>query len=125
LSRRVKAAVLLLLICCERKTLLNGWLILSDKFKRTGPLLCALEKEMSDFLSSNGTELINYSIMFFSHNETAAEAISPIALDVLYMHRSVLYSATAGITILNISWELLHCTFGAVLCTSDALERDE
>jgi hypothetical protein len=24
-----------MLICCERKTLLNGWLILADKFKRT------------------------------------------------------------------------------------------
>jgi hypothetical protein len=27
---------MLMLICCERKTLLNGWLILADKFKRTG-----------------------------------------------------------------------------------------
>jgi hypothetical protein len=26
----------LMLICCERKTLLNGWLILADKIKRTG-----------------------------------------------------------------------------------------
>jgi hypothetical protein len=26
----------LMLICCERKTLLNDWLILTDKFKRTG-----------------------------------------------------------------------------------------
>jgi hypothetical protein len=26
----------LMLICCERKTLLNGWLILVDKIKRTG-----------------------------------------------------------------------------------------
>jgi Tfp pilus assembly protein PilP len=25
----------LILICCERKTLLNGWLILADKIKRT------------------------------------------------------------------------------------------
>jgi hypothetical protein len=24
---------MLMLICCERKTLLNGWLILADKFK--------------------------------------------------------------------------------------------
>jgi hypothetical protein len=27
---------MLMLICCERKTLLNGWLILADKLKRTG-----------------------------------------------------------------------------------------
>jgi hypothetical protein len=25
--------LMLMLICCERKTLLNGWLILADKFK--------------------------------------------------------------------------------------------
>jgi hypothetical protein len=25
-----------MLICCERKTLLNGWLILADKLERTG-----------------------------------------------------------------------------------------
>jgi hypothetical protein len=30
--------LMLMLICCERKTLLNGWLILADKFKRTGCL---------------------------------------------------------------------------------------
>jgi hypothetical protein len=28
--------LMLMLICCERKTLLNGWLILADKFKRIG-----------------------------------------------------------------------------------------
>jgi hypothetical protein len=29
--------LMLMLICCERKILLiNGWLILADKFKRTG-----------------------------------------------------------------------------------------
>jgi hypothetical protein len=28
--------LMLMLICYERKTLLNGWLILTDKFKRTG-----------------------------------------------------------------------------------------
>jgi hypothetical protein len=28
--------LLLMLICCERKTLLNDWLILADKLKRTG-----------------------------------------------------------------------------------------
>jgi hypothetical protein len=27
--------LMLMLIYCERKTLLNGWLILADKFKRT------------------------------------------------------------------------------------------
>jgi hypothetical protein len=26
----------MMLICCERKILLNGWLILADKIKRTG-----------------------------------------------------------------------------------------
>jgi hypothetical protein len=30
---------MLMLICCERKTLLNGWLILADKFKRIGWLI--------------------------------------------------------------------------------------
>jgi hypothetical protein len=29
--------LMLMLICCERKTLLNGWLIQADKFKRTRP----------------------------------------------------------------------------------------
>jgi hypothetical protein len=29
---------MLMLIFCERKTLLNGWLILADKLKRTGPV---------------------------------------------------------------------------------------
>jgi hypothetical protein len=33
----------LMLIRCERKILLNGWLILSDKFKRTGPKLIPLD----------------------------------------------------------------------------------
>jgi hypothetical protein len=34
----------LMLICCERKTLLNGWLILADKFKRTGCIFaCSLQ----------------------------------------------------------------------------------
>jgi hypothetical protein len=28
--------LMLMLICCERKILLNGWLILADKYKRTG-----------------------------------------------------------------------------------------
>jgi hypothetical protein len=28
--------LMLMLICCERKILLNDWLILADKFKRTG-----------------------------------------------------------------------------------------
>jgi hypothetical protein len=28
--------LMLMLICCERKTLLNSWLILADKLKRTG-----------------------------------------------------------------------------------------
>jgi hypothetical protein len=28
--------LMLMLICCERKILLNGWLILADEFKRTG-----------------------------------------------------------------------------------------
>jgi hypothetical protein len=28
--------LVLTLICCERKILLNDWLILTDKFKRTG-----------------------------------------------------------------------------------------
>jgi hypothetical protein len=28
---------MLMLICCKRKTLLNDWLILADKLKRTGP----------------------------------------------------------------------------------------
>jgi hypothetical protein len=28
--------LMLMLIRCERKTLLNGWLILADKLKRTG-----------------------------------------------------------------------------------------
>jgi hypothetical protein len=27
--------LMLMLICCEKKILLNGWRILADKFKRT------------------------------------------------------------------------------------------
>jgi hypothetical protein len=30
---------MLMLICCERKTLLNDWLILADKLKRTEPII--------------------------------------------------------------------------------------
>jgi hypothetical protein len=35
-AERLMLMLMLILICCERKTLLNGWLILTDKFKRTG-----------------------------------------------------------------------------------------
>jgi hypothetical protein len=33
---------MLMLICYERKTLMNGWLILVDKFKRIGRVLFGL-----------------------------------------------------------------------------------
>jgi hypothetical protein len=34
-DRFLRLLLMLMLICCERKILLNNWLILADKLKRT------------------------------------------------------------------------------------------
>jgi hypothetical protein len=45
--------LMLMLICCNRKTLFHDWLILADKLKRTEPMICWPRLWWSFFLRKN------------------------------------------------------------------------